>query len=103
MSDENINQIKDISSIDSVIPIGELISEIALKVKKIKSKSHFVIKYSWLIINMKSSWCKWYCMKNDNIPHICNKWESCKNFSKANSIINRISNFKEKELLESLY
>lgn len=79
-----------------------LTEKTASEVLKLTNNSEYEIKPDWLIKNIESKWCKWYCMKSDWTPKICSNPE-CKNYKNAVEIAKRIKDYKEKVILESIY
>ena len=85
------------------ISVYEISKEVNDEVEKVARSANFIIKSTWLIINTDWKWCKWYCMWDNNIPNICNKWGSCINYKRASETLKRIDDFNREETLRNIY
>jgi len=95
----------ELKNTDKQLPVSifDLIKEVNQKILNIKDSTSYIIKSSWLIVDIDWKWCKWYCMWENHIPNICWKWEQCKNLWRATKILKKIDEFKNEQNLKNIY
>lgn len=105
MTIEDYNKLSNSKNTDNTMPVSifDLIKKINSKVIDIKDDSKFIIKSNWLIINTDWKWCKGYCMWENDIPSVCSKWEQCKNFWRASTILKKVQDFKNDQVIKDIY
>ena len=99
------SKLEQTNNTDNKLPVSifDIIKNVNQEIIDIKNNPQFQIKSSWLIINTDWKWCKGYCIWENEIPNICWKWEQCKNFWRATTILKKINDFKADQSLKNIY
>lgn len=71
--------------------------------KKLCEKWTHIYDCSWIIQNIISDKCRWYCVEKAWIPIICWKKEKCNNFQESNKTSKIINEYLLKNTLNDIY
>lgn len=72
-------------------------------IKFLSKNDDFKVLSSWLIVNLSSKNCKWYCNSNLWVPLVCSKFENCNNFNRASSIAVELNTYEHRKKLDDIY